>query len=377
MNYQYSTINHKVVKWVRLLIVLMIAWLVVDFYDILPLPHKLRKTGMRPVTQPQGNLGADERSTIDVFKSVSPSVVFITNKRLQRSFFSLTVTEVPQGAGSGFLWDKQGHIVTNYHVIHNAHEIEIKLQDGQRLDAALIGADPDHDLAVLRIPIRGLNLEPVMIGSSKNLEVGQKVLAIGNPFGLDSTLTTGIISALGRTIKSIANRYIHDVIQTDAAINPGNSGGPLLDSYGRVIGVNTSIISPSGSYAGIGFAVPIDTVNRIITELVRHGKVARPGLGISLVPDRFMSQWGLKGAALLKVNQGGAADRSGLKGITRLPDGEIEIGDIIIRCGGYPVKKNSDLIKALDHHKVGDEIEIVFIRDNDQIVTKMVLQKIN
>jgi S1-C subfamily serine protease len=354
----------------------MIAWLVIDIYDILPLPTGLRKVEMRPVTQPQGNLGAAERSTINVFKSVSPSVVFITNKRLQRGFFSLSVTEQPQGAGSGLLWDDHGHIVTNFHVIHNAHEVEIKLQDGQRFDAALVGADPDHDLAVLRIPTRSLNIKPVMIGSSMNLEVGQKVLAIGNPFGLDSTLTTGIISALGRTIKSIGNRYVHDVIQTDAAINPGNSGGPLLDSYGRVIGVNTSIISPSGSYAGIGFAVPVDTVNRVVSELINHGKVARPGLGVSLVPDRFMSQWGLEGAALLKVDKGSTADISGLKGITRLADGEVEIGDIIIKCDGYSVKKNSDLIKALDRHKVGDEIEIVFIRNNDQIKTNLVLQEV-
>lgn len=373
MNYRNLTTNPRSVFLIRLLIILIIVWVAADLYGILPFRTKIE---MRAVTPSQGDLGADERSTIDVFKSVSPSVVFITNKRLQRDFFSLNVTEVPQGAGSGFLWDNRGHIVTNFHVIYEAHGIEVALPDGRRFDAEVVGANPDHDLAVLRIPIRNLDIKPVMIGSSKNLEVGQKVLAIGNPFGLDSTLTTGIISALGRTIQSMTKRYIHNVIQTDAAINPGNSGGPLLDSFGRLIGVNTSIISPSGANAGIGFAVPVDTVNRIVTQLINQGKVARPGLGISLVPDRYMAQWGMEGAAILEVNEGGSADAVGLKGITRFPNGEVEIGDVIIECAGYPVEKSSDLIKALDRHQVGDEIDIVFIRDSNEMQAKVILQEI-
>lgn len=377
MKYQNPGTNNKVVKWIRLLMLLMIFWVVADLYGLLPLPKIRSRVDMRPVTQPQSNLGADERSTIDAFKAVSPSVVYITNKRLKRDFFSLTVMEVPQGSGSGFLWDEQGHIVTNFHVIYNAHEIEVRLQDGRSYDARIVGSDPDHDLAVLRISAINFNANPILIGSSKNLEVGQKVLAIGNPFGLNSTLTTGIISALGRTIQSISNRYIHDVIQTDAAINPGNSGGPLLDSFGRLIGVNTAIISPSGSSAGIGFAVPIDTVNRIVTQLINHGEIARPGLGISLVPDRFMAQWGIEGVAIMQVSKGGAAENAGLREITRLADGQIEIGDIIIECDGYPVNKGSDLIKALDRHKVGDEIELVIVRDGSKIVTKIMLQEVS
>ncbi|MDP7580103.1 MAG: trypsin-like peptidase domain-containing protein [Nitrospinota bacterium] len=372
MDYKYFTTNPKSVFWIRLLIILIIVWVAADLYGILPLRPKVE---MRAVAPSQGNLGADERLTIDVFKSVSPSVVFITNKRLQRGFFSLGVTEVPQGAGSGFLWDGRGHIVTNFHVVYEAHEIEVALQDGRRFDADVVGADPDHDLAVLRVPAGRLNIKPAMIGSSKNLEVGQSVLAIGNPFGLDSTLTTGIISALGRTIQSMTKRYIHNVIQTDAAINPGNSGGPLLDSFGRVIGVNTSIISPSGSSAGIGFAVPVDTVNRVVTQLINQREVSRPGLGISLVPDRFMAQWGMEGAAILQVNKGSSAGTAGLKGITRFPNGEIGIGDVIIECAGYAVKKNSDLVKVLDRHQVGDEIEIVFTRNSNRMQQKVILQE--
>jgi len=374
MDYRDLSRKPNSVFWVRLLIILIIVWVVADLYGILPFRSTVE---MRAVTPSQGNLGADERSTIDVFKSVSPSVVFITNKRLQRSFFSLGVTEVPQGAGSGFLWDDRGHIVTNFHVIYEAHGIEVALQDGRRFSADIVGADPDHDLAVLRVPVGRFKIKPTMIGSSKNLEVGQKVLAIGNPFGLDSTLTTGIISALGRTIQSMTKRYIHNVIQTDAAINPGNSGGPLLDSFGRVIGVNTSIVSPSGSSAGIGFAVPVDTVNRIVTQLINQGEVSRPGLGVSLVPNRYMVQWGIEGAAILQVNKGSSAGTAGLKGITKFPNGEIEIGDVIIECAGYPVKKNSDLIKALDRHQVGDEIEIVFTRNNNKMQTKVILQEVS
>ena len=374
MNYRNLTRNPGSTVWIRLLIILIIVWVAADLYGILPFRSTVE---MRAVTPSQGNLGADERSTIDLFKSVSPSVVFITNKRLQKSFFSLSISEVPQGSGSGLLWNNEGHIVTNFHVIYKAHEVEVRLQDGRRFDAVIVGADPDHDLAVLKIPARSLNIRPVMIGSSKGLEVGQKVLAIGNPFGLDSTLTTGIISALGRTIQSMTNRYIHNVIQTDAAINPGNSGGPLLDSFGRVIGVNTSIISPSGSSAGIGFAVPVNTVNRIVTKLINQGKVARPGLGISLVPARFMAEWRLEGAAILQVNKGGSADIAGLKGITKHQNGEIEIGDVIVEFGGYPVEKSSDLIKALDRHQVGDEVDLVFIRDRSKMQTKVILQEIS
>lgn len=369
--------NSKHTKWIRLLIGLLVIWVIADFLDISPTRFRRSRVEIRPVTQPVGNLGEDEKATMEVFEKVSPSVVYITNKRLQRDFFSLTVTEIPQGTGSGLLWDNLGHIVTNFHVIYKAHEVEVKLQNGKSYDAVLVGADPDHDLAVLRINAINLNIPPVMIGSSKDLRVGQKVLAIGNPFGLDSTLTTGVISALGRTIQSMTDRYIHDVIQTDAAVNPGNSGGPLLDSHGRLIGVNTAILSPSGAYSGIGFAVPVDTVNRITTKLINYGKVARPGLGISLIPDHIMSRLGMEGVGILKVHKGSSAEAVGLRELRRLPGGQAEMGDVIIGCDGSRVKDGSDLIKILDHHEVGDEIELVIFREGGEKRVQIVLQSVN
>lgn len=363
-------------KWARLFIILMVAWLVADFFELSPFTSRGPQVKMRAIAPAPADLGADEQATIRLFKMVSPSVVYITNKRLQRDLFSFTVMEVPQGTGSGFLWDDKGHIVTNFHVIYQAHEVEVKLQGGRTLDARFVGADPDHDLAVLRLNSLSPGIEPVVIGSSADLQVGQKVLAIGNPFGLDSTLTTGVISALGRTIQSTTDRYIHDVIQTDAAINPGNSGGPLLDSFGRLIGVNTAIVSPSGSSAGIGFAVPVDTVNRIVTKLINHGKVERPGLGIALVPDHIMARLGKVGVGIYQVNRGSVAEQAGLKAIRKLPDGSIDMGDIIIECDGSPVRKGSDLIKILDRHQVGEEVDLVLVRDGVEIQVRMILQAI-
>ncbi len=375
---QYSPpTNPKFAKWIRVIIIVILGWIVADFLGISPSLTKRHRVEIRPVTQPDGTLGADERANMEVFEKVSPSVVYITNKRFRRDLFSLTVTEIPQGTGSGFLWDDLGHIVTNFHVIYKAQEIEVKLKNGKSYDADFVGADPDHDLAVLRINILNLNTSPVMIGNSKDLKVGQKVLAIGNPFGLDSTLTTGIISALGRTIQSMTNRYIHDVIQTDAAINPGNSGGPLLDSFGRVIGVNTAIVSPSGAYSGVGFAVPVDTVNRIVTKLIHYGKVGRPGLGISLIPDHIMTRVGIEGVGILEVNKGSSAEAVGLREVKRLPDGSIEIGDVIIECDGSEVKKGSDLIRILDRHEVGDEIELVIFREGGRKRVLITLQSVN
>jgi S1-C subfamily serine protease len=372
----YSSLNPKLVKWIRLLIILVCAWLVADFLGIKPLRFMRPRVAMRPVTQATGDLGADERANIEIFEKVSPSVTYITNKRFQRNFFSFNITEIPQGTGSGFLWDDKGHIVTNFHVIYQADEVEVRMPDGKSYDADLVGADPDHDLAVLRINGLNLNIPPVMIGSSKDLRVGQKVLAIGNPFGLDSTLTTGVISALGRTIQSMTKRYIHDVIQTDAAINPGNSGGPLLDSFGRLIGVNTAIISPTGVYSGVGFAVPVDTVNRIVTKLISYGKVGRPGLGVSLIPDNIMSRLGIEGVGILEVHRGSSAEEAGLKAVKRLRDGQIEMGDVIIGCDGSPVKKNSDLIRILDRHEVGEEVELNIFRKGRKILIRMVLQTV-
>ncbi len=354
---------------------MVIVWIVADFLGIKPSRFMQPKVGMRPVVQQIGDLGADERTNMQIFEQTAPSVTSITNKRRQRGIFSFN--EIPQGTGSGFLWDDKGHVVTNYHVIHEAHEVEVKLQSGKSYDASLVGADPHHDLAVLHIDAMSPNIPPVMIGSSNDLRVGQKVLAIGNPFGFDSTLTTGIISALGRTMQSMTKRYIHDVIQTDAAINPGNSGGPLLDSFGRLIGVNTAIISPSGTYSGVGFAVPVDTVNRIVTKLINYGKVGRPGLGISLFTDYFMSRWGIEGVGIREVDKGSSAEEAGLRGAKRLPGGRIEIRDIIIECDGSQVRKRSDLIRILDRHEVGDEVDIVIIRSGVKKSVRITIQSIN
>jgi len=331
----------------------------------------------RPVTPAPAELGPDERATMAVFERATKSVVFISNTAIQRDFWSFDMLEVPQGSGSGFVWNKQGHIVTNFHVIYGANAIKVTLGDRSEHHAKLVGADPDHDLAVLQIQVPETTLEPLAIGTSQDLRVGQKVLAIGNPFGLDHTLTTGVVSALGRTIKSLSNRTIEGVVQTDAAINPGNSGGPLLDSAGRLIGVNTQIISPSGAYAGIGFAVPVDTVNRIVPELIRHGKLIRPGLGVSLVPDAMARRWGIKGLVIGKVARGGSAERAGLKGARETPTGRIELGDIVVGVAGKPVMTIDELMDVLEHHKVGDQVVVEILRENRREKVTVTLQAVN
>lgn len=331
----------------------------------------------RPVTPSPPELGADERATMAVFEKVSKSVVFISNTAIQRDFWSLDIMEVPQGSGSGFVWNKQGHIVTNFHVIYGASSIKVTLGDRSEYKAALIGADPDHDLAVLQIQAPDEALWPVTVGTSQDLRVGQKVLAIGNPFGLDHTLTTGVVSALGRTIKSLSNRTIEGVIQTDAAINPGNSGGPLLDGFGRLIGVNTQIVSPSGAFAGIGFAVPVDTVNRIVPELIKHGKLIRPGLGVSLVPDAMARRWGIKGLIIGKVSRGGAADRAGLRGARETVTGRVELGDIIVAVAGKPVTTLDNLMDVMEDHKVGDQVSVEILRGTKRGRITVTLQAIN
>ena len=331
----------------------------------------------RPVTPAPAELGPDERTTIAVFEGAAKSVVFITNTAIQRDFWSLNTMEVPQGSGSGFVWNTQGHIVTNFHVIYGANSIKVTLADHSEHQAKLVGADPDHDLAVLQIQVAENVLEPLAVGASHDLRVGQKVLAIGNPFGLDHTLTTGVVSAIGRTIKSMSNRTIEGVIQTDAAINPGNSGGPLLDSAGRLIGVNTQIVSPSGAYAGIGFAVPVDTVNRIVPELIKHGKLIRPGLGISLVSDAIARRWGIKGLVIAKVARGGSADRAGLIGVREGGAGRIELGDIVVAVDGNPIESIDDLMDAMEKHKVGDRVKVDVVRNKKRRSVEVTLQAVN
>ncbi|MFH2201988.1 MAG: trypsin-like peptidase domain-containing protein [Elusimicrobiota bacterium] len=329
-----------------------------------------------PAAQEEG-LSPEERSTIRLFQRSMNSVVYITTLVVRRGFFNLNATEVPAGTGSGFLWDDKGHIVTNYHVIRGADAARITLADGSTHEARLIGAAPDKDIAVLKIDVKGKKLSALSIGRSHDLKVGQRVYAIGNPFGLDHTLTTGIISALGREIQSITRRPIQDVIQTDAAINPGNSGGPLLDSSGRLIGVNTLIYSPSGAFAGIGFAVPVDIVKRIVPELIKHGKVMRPGLGILPARDDVTRQIGVNGVLILNVTSGSVADRAQLRPTRRDSQGNLHLGDVITAIDDRPVRELNDLFKALDNYQVGDEVEVACLRDGRERKVRLNLQSLD
>ncbi len=327
----------------------------------------------RLVSPPATKLGTDELETIRVFEDASPSVVFIINTAVRRDFFSLNLFEVPQGSGSGFVWNRKGHIVTNFHVIYRADAINVVL--GQTdYEARVVGLDPDHDLAVLQIQAPADQLTPLVIGSSHNLRVGQKVLAIGNPFGLDHTLTTGVVSALGRTIRSMTERTIEGVVQTDAAINPGNSGGPLLDSAGRVIGINTMIVSPSGAFSGIGFAVPVNTINRIVPQLIKHGKVIRPGIGVSLLPDAVAARRGVQGVIIWHVASGGAAEQAGLEGVREIVGGRIELGDIITKVDGEPIQVADDLLRILDRHNVADRVRLEVVRKGKSRSVTVTLQ---
>ena len=325
------------------------------------------KVTPRAVT-PRGDLGEDEKATIKLFEETSPSVVFITTINLRRDFFSTNIYKMPAGTGSGFIWDPDGHIVTNYHVIKGADEAQITLWDQSTWDAKLVGVEPDKDLAVLKIKAPDDRLKPIKIGESKNLLVGQKAFAIGNPFGFDQTLTTGVISALGREIESVTRRPITGVIQTNAAINPGNSGGPLLDSAYRLIGINTAIYSPTGSYAGIGFAVPVDTINRIVPQLIEYGKVIKPGLGINIAPDSFVStRLNTSGVLILNVIEGGGAEKAGLKATTQSANGKISLGDIIKKVEGKNVEDSSDLFRILDDKVVGDTVNVTVDRDGKDL----------
>jgi S1-C subfamily serine protease len=322
-------------------------------------------------------LGADERATIEVFEQASRSVVFITTSALRRDYWSLNLFEVPRGSGSGFVWDSRGYIVTNFHVIADASSIEVVMADQSEYEARVAGIDPDHDLAVLKIEAPPEKLEPVRTGRSSTLLVGQKVLAIGNPFGLDQTLTTGVVSAIGRTISSMTDRSIDGVIQTDAAINPGNSGGPLLDSSGRLIGVNTQILSPSGAYAGVGFAVPVDIVSRVVPQLIDYGKVIKPGFGVQPLSDRQAARWGITGVVLMRVDRGSAAARAGLQGMRQIRPGRFEIGDVIVGIDGEAVENLDDLYRVLDPHAVGDEVELEILREGERRTVSITLQQIS
>ncbi len=324
----------------------------------------------------RGELSAGERSTIAVFREASPSVVHITAIAVQRDLFTLNLYQIPEGTGSGFIWDNTGNIITNFHVIQNADAAQVTLADQSSWKARRVGAAPDKDLAVLRIDAPANKLRPMPVGTSKDLQVGQSVFAIGNPFGLDQSLTTGVISALGREIESVTRRPIQGVIQTDAAINPGNSGGPLLDSAGRLIGVNTAIYSPSGASAGIGFAIPVDTVNRIAPELIRSGKVTRPGMGIQIAEDQLAERFGVTGVLVVDVVQGSAAAKAGLRPTRREASGRVRLGDVITAIDGKKVESSNELFLTLEKYKVGDVISVSLLRDGKTVQAKVTLDAV-
>jgi S1-C subfamily serine protease len=322
--------------------------------------------GLDPSAQPRavearGDLSEEEKTNIKIYETASPSVAFVTNLTDQPAFFGLDVQRVPQGAGSGFVWDTDGHIVTNFHVVRGANAANVTLADHTTHPAKEIWYYESMDIAVVSIDPGQSKLVPVMIGSSQDLKVGQFAYAIGNPFGLDHSMTLGIVSALNREIESANGEKIRGAIQTSAAINPGNSGGPLLDSAGRLIGMNSAIVSPSGSFAGIGFAIPVDEINRIVPQLIRHGKVVRPTLGVSIAPDQDAHKRGVdKGVLIAEVVSNSAAAEAGLKGTTKN-----RMGDVILAIDGTKINKFSDLQVALSNHKVGDTVTITILRDGE------------
>lgn len=335
-----------------------------------------RQAVERTVT-PRGDLAADERATIELFEKSRDSVVYISTVKLVRDVWTRNVFSVPRGTGSGFIWDEAGHVVTNFHVIQDASQAIVKLTDGRDYQAALVGTSPAHDIAVLKIGVGFKRPPAVPIGTSADLKAGQKVFVIGNPFGLDWTLTTGIISALDRSLASdAAGPTIEHLIQTDAAINPGNSGGPLLDSAGRLIGINTAIYSPSGASAGIGFAVPVDTVMRVVPQLVKSGRYIRPALGIEVdeqLNQRLQMVTGHQGVFVLRVQPGSTAQRAGLVGIT-IASQRITPGDLITAIDGTSIDGVPGLLAQIDDHRVGDIVRLTVERKGTTREVRVELQ---
>jgi len=308
----------------------------------------------------------DENNTIAVFREAAPATVFVTQKKLVRRRWSMDATEVPAGTGTGFIWNRQGHIVTNFHVVAGGQTFEVMLQDGSSHPARFVGGDPTKDIAVLKLEVPPTSLSPIKIPPhGSELLVGQKALAIGNPFGLDHTLTTGVISALGREIVGFGGVTIRDMIQTDASINPGNSGGPLLNSAGTLIGMNTMIYSPSGSSAGIGLAVPVSIIRRVVPQIITYGKPRRAGLGIDRVPDALAHRNGIEGVVIRSVVPRGPAHAAGLRGLRRTRRGS-RVGDVIVGINGKAVRDFDDLFGELDRQQPGDEV-MLRIRRGDSI----------
>jgi S1-C subfamily serine protease len=341
-------------------------------------------SGLNPQIEPRlvaarGELAALEKMNIDIYEHVSPCLVQVTNLAQRGNWFGLDVQQVPEGVGSGFVWDQDGHIVTNYHVVKGADAAQVTLADhsSYEADREQIWVHPDRDIAVIWIKAPKSKLHPIEVGSSHDLKVGQITYALGDPFGLDQTMTTGIVSALGRQIQSANGRTISGVIQTSAPINPGNSGGPLLDSAGRLIGMNTAIVSPSGAFAGIGFAIPADDINPIVTQLIRHGKVVRPGLGVQLAEDQLAQRLGVdEGVLIIKVLPNSAAADAGLRPTRPDRSGHIKLGDVIVAFDRKPIHSAKDLYAALEHHKVGDTVTLTIERDGERQDVEVTLQEL-
>ncbi|MRX51967.1 PDZ domain-containing protein [Paracoccus sp. S-4012] len=360
----------------RLALIAIVAVLAVLVWRGLPLIERT----LAPPAAPQlivarGDLADSEQSTIALFEGAKDSVVSITTENRVVDFWTRDAVNVPLGSGSGFLWDRQGHVVTNNHVIAGATSAIVRLADGEAFPARLVGTASGHDLAVLRIDAGPQQPAPLPLGGSADLRVGQSVFAIGNPFGLDWTLTTGIVSALGREIPGERGTSIRGLIQTDAAINPGNSGGPLLDSAGLLIGVNTAIYSPSGASVGIGFAVPVDTVNRVVPQLIATGRYAPPTMGVLFDPrgDALLRRAGMTGVPVLDVVPGSPAAAAGLRplGVTR--DGRLRLGDVIVALDGAAIRDSADLGAALDIREAGATVELGLLRGGGRTEVSLVL----
>lgn len=357
---------------------LILLLLVAGFVYWRTLPSPAPRETIDPTAEPRvvtarGDLAEDEKTSIELFKAASPSVVNIQSISLRRDPFSFDTLKIPTGSGSGFVWDEKGRIVTNYHVVKGARAIKVTLADHSVWDAHMVRYDSDKDLAVLWTNAPSERLRPLPVGESNTLKVGQKVFAIGNPFGLDQTLTTGIISALGRELDNGNGQALKGLIQTDAAINPGNSGGPLLDSAGRLIGVNTAIISPSGTSAGIGFAIAVDEVNRVVPRLIRHEKPVRPSIGIVVAPDQILQKRGIEGVLILSLIPGGPAEQAGLQPTLRDETGRIRWGDIILAVNDRKVTSTKELFSMLEEFEVGQEVTLKIYRGGEILETKIKL----
>jgi S1-C subfamily serine protease len=322
-----------------------------------PYIDRLLSGSPRAVTA-RGDLAEAERTTIDIFARVSPSVVQVAGAT--GSVSGLGEQESGVQTGTGFIWDAAGHVVTNNHVVQGTHELMVRFSTGQVLHARTMGAAPNYDLAVLRLDGAQNLPQPVAIGTSSDLKVGQWAFAIGNPFGLDESLTRGVISALKRRLPTSGGREISNVIQTDAAVNPGNSGGPLLDSSGRVIGVTTAILSPSGTNAGIGFAIPVDIVNRVVPELIRDGRVPIPGIGIVAANEDVAARLGVEGVVVIRTVPGSPAQKAGLHGVD---EGSGTLGDVIVGANGKPVQRLADLTEQLEQVGIGKTLDLSVERD--------------